>query len=135
MVHNRVHKKLIYMIFIQSIQRYSKINGLIKWLACVSSHCPTIGTSRILWMDVEVWDYISSSPRRTGSLSSSLYKIFKSWLPSRENCILHFVLYLTKSWFIWAIMDRGEMIVIGEGGRQIHKETSNFTYATDRYKQ
>ena len=31
---------MIYMIFIQSIQRYSKINGLIKWLACVSFSMP-----------------------------------------------------------------------------------------------
>ena len=36
-------------------------------------------------MNVEVWKYLSSSPLKTGSLISSLDKVFKSWLPSKES--------------------------------------------------
>ena len=84
-------------------------------------------------MYVEALDCFSSSSCKTGSLKQLFICFSNPDWPVGKICIFHFVLCFTKICCIRAIRDRGEMIMIAEGGgRQIHKETSNFAHAFNR---
>ena len=67
-------------------------------------------------MYVEALDCFSSSPCKTGSLKQLFICFSNPDWPVGKICIFHFVLCFTKICCIRAIMDRGEMIMIAEGG-------------------
>ena len=67
-------------------------------------------------MYVEALDCFSSSPCKTGSLKQLFICFSNPDWPVGKICIFHFVLCFTKICCIRAIRDRGEMIMIAEGG-------------------
>ena len=82
-------------------------------------------------MYVEALDCFSSSPCKTGSLKQLFICFSNPDWPVGKICIFHFVLCFTKICYIRAIRDRGEMIMIAEGGGE-GKYTKILLYTNDK---